>query len=63
MTDGKEAWRDVRGYEGLYQVSSLGNFRSLERIVQYYDKRHKVTISRRFKGMLMKPVLQFLGKY
>lgn len=26
-----EIWRDVKGYEGLYQVSSLGNVRSLDR--------------------------------
>ena len=24
-----EVWKDVVGYEGLYQVSSLGNVRSL----------------------------------
>ena len=27
-----ENWKDVEGYEGLYQVSDLGNVRSLERI-------------------------------
>ena len=26
--DDKEEWRDVEGYEGLYQVSTLGNVRS-----------------------------------
>lgn len=25
-----EVWKDVIGYEGLYQVSNLGNFRSLD---------------------------------
>lgn len=24
-----EIWKDVKGFEGLYQVSSLGNVRSL----------------------------------
>jgi len=28
-----EEWRDVKGYEGLYEVSSLGRFKSLEREV------------------------------
>lgn len=28
----KEIFRDVKGYEGLYQVSNLGNVKSLERI-------------------------------
>ena len=27
-----EIWKDVKGYEGLYQVSSWGNVKSLERI-------------------------------
>ena len=25
----KEIWKDINGYEGLYQVSTLGNFKSL----------------------------------
>lgn len=29
-----EEWRDVPGYEGFYQVSSIGNVRSLGRIVE-----------------------------
>ncbi|MCC4427778.1 NUMOD4 motif-containing HNH endonuclease [Limosilactobacillus reuteri] len=28
-----EVWRDIKGYEGLYQVSSFGNVRSLDRVV------------------------------
>ena len=28
-----EEWRDIKGYEGAYQVSSYGRIRSLERIV------------------------------
>lgn len=27
----KEIWKDIKGYEGLYQVSSLGRVRSLSR--------------------------------
>ena len=27
----KEDWKDVKGYEGLYQVSSMGNVKSLRR--------------------------------
>lgn len=29
----KEIWRDIVGYEGLYQVSNLGRVKSLERLV------------------------------
>lgn len=27
----KETWKDIEGYEGLYQVSNLGNVKSLKR--------------------------------
>ena len=27
----KEIWRDIKDYEGLYQVSNLGNIKSLHR--------------------------------
>ena len=29
----KEIWKDIQGYEGIYQVSSHGRVRSLDRIV------------------------------
>lgn len=29
----KEIWKDVKGYEGLYQVSNLGRVKSLKRVV------------------------------
>lgn len=32
-----EEWRSVVGYEGLYEVSSLGNVRSVERILTNTD--------------------------
>lgn len=28
-----EIWKDVKGYEGLYQVSNLGRCRSLDRVI------------------------------
>lgn len=28
-----EEWRDITGYEGMYQVSNLGHVRSLDRVV------------------------------
>lgn len=34
----KEIWKDIKGYEGLYQVSNLGRVRSLDRTVNYKDK-------------------------
>jgi hypothetical protein len=31
----KEIWKDIPGYEGLYQASNLGNLKSLERIIPH----------------------------
>ena len=33
-----EEWRDVVGYEGFYQVSNLGNVKSLDRIIERNGK-------------------------
>jgi len=44
-----EVWKDIKGYEGSYQVSNLGQVCSLDRIV-YSDKR----TPQRFKGRILK---------
>jgi len=38
----KEKWRDIKGYEGRYQVSNLGRVKSLERAAagRSYSKRY-----------------------
>lgn len=43
-----EEWRDIKGYEGLYQVSSFGRVRSLDRLSITSKKRQKL------KGRYMK---------
>lgn len=30
----KEIWKDIKGYEGLYQVSNFGRIKSLERVAK-----------------------------
>jgi hypothetical protein len=32
-----EEWRDIKGYEGKYQVSNLGNTKSLDRTTKWRD--------------------------
>lgn len=46
---GEEEWRDVRGYEGKYQVSNLGRIRSKERTVN----------GRLYEGKIMRQVVRF----
>lgn len=35
----KEVWRDIKGYEGYYQVSNFGRVKSLDRVAIYSDGR------------------------
>lgn len=34
-----DSWRDIPGYEGYYQASTLGDIRSIDRIVEFSNKR------------------------
>lgn len=43
----KEEWRDIKGYEGLYQVSNLGNIKS------FFIKEHLLKLHKRPKGYLI----------
>jgi len=63
-----EVWKDIKGYEGLYQVSNLGNIKTLDRyftnrwgsetfkpsriIPQRLDKKGYSRMSVGFKGKL-----------
>lgn len=40
-----EEWRDIKNYDGIYQVSNLGNVKSLDRIS---------VDGRKFKGVVLK---------
>lgn len=49
-----ETWKDIENYEGYYQVSNLGNIRSLDRVITT-----KQGVKQLFKG---KPKKQIIGK-
>lgn len=49
-TDQKEIWRTVIGFEGIYEVSNLGNVRSLDKII--YCKNGRI---RSMKGKILSP--------
>lgn len=55
----EEIWKDVKGYEGLYQVSNLGRVCSLER--QTYDTVRKYI--RKVRKRILKQALPKLGYY
>lgn len=44
----EEIWKDITEYEGIYQVSSLGRVRSLDRVIYVKDTKRKV------KGKIIK---------
>ena len=54
----KEEWRDVKGYEGLFQISNLGRVKSLDRIVNRPIKGNY-----QIKGRILKQQLNNKGYY
>lgn len=52
----KEIWKDINGYEGIYQISNLGNLKSLDR--ECYNSRYG---SFKREGGLMKTPLNSDG--
>lgn len=50
-----EFWKDIEGYEGLYQVSNLGRVRSLDRVVYQIQKGGKLT-PMMYKGQILKMI-------
>ena len=49
----EELWKDVQGYEGLYQVSTLGRVRSLDMKIECYPMERKPYTQLR-KGRILK---------
>ena len=47
----KEIWKDIKDYEGLYQVSNLSRVRSLDRYIK--GKGHSLQFK---KGRILKPM-------
>lgn len=48
-----EKWKDVKGYEGIYQVSNLGRVKSLDRKVYQKNKNNKFQYVT-YKGKMLK---------
>lgn len=39
---GKEIWKEVKGWEGYYEVSTMGNVRSKDRVVYKVNEPHRI---------------------
>lgn len=50
----EEIWKDIKGFEGIYQVSNLGRVRSLDRIVKIKSRWGCMT-ERFYKGRVLSP--------
>lgn len=50
-----EIWKDIEGYEGAYEVSNLGNIRSISRKVLVSCSSRSVGYERNLCGRLLKP--------
>lgn len=47
-----EIWKDIEGYEGLYQVSDMGNVRSFDRVIEV--ERNGITMKQHRKGKVLR---------
>lgn len=58
----REIWKDVAGYEGIYQVSNFGCVRSCERVV-YSTRKNSPSPYRVEKENVKKPIITNSGYY
>jgi hypothetical protein len=49
-----EIWRNIKGLEGKYQISSEGRVRSLDRIVEYFSSKKNDIVYQHTKGRILK---------
>lgn len=54
----KEIWKDIKGYEGFYQISNLGRVRSLDRLV---NGNHITCDFQTMKGKILTGSMDKLG--
>lgn len=54
----KEIWKDIKGYEGLYQVSSYGRVRSVDRVTNYANGEKRL-----YKGRILRTANNTVGYF
>lgn len=55
----EEIWKDIKGYEGLYQVSNLGRVKSLKRVILRNNQHGKYFVEKEEK--ILKQFIQKKG--
>lgn len=60
-----EEWKDIKGWEGIYQVSNTGKVKSLDRVIknQYNINTKKFDLQRTVYGKILKPTVNPNGYY
>lgn len=56
MQAGRKNWHDIEGYKGIYQITTDGNVRSLDKVVNCYP-----STKRTCKGKILKPLTDAYG--
>jgi hypothetical protein len=51
-----EIWKDIKGFEGFYQVSNFGRIRGIDRAIRYRHGRERI-----WKGKIKKPTVTQKG--
>lgn len=58
-----EVWKDIEGYEGIYQISNFGRVKSLQRLQKYKSRRSRVLPERIMKSRKDKLGYKRVGLY
>jgi len=54
-----EIWKDIQGYEGLYQISTLGRLKTLSREIVGYGIHDKVTLKEYIRKIPKLPLVGY----
>lgn len=54
----EEIWKDIKNYEGLYQVSNYGKIKSLDKCVNFYSGYAKKICKRKYSSKVIKPSIK-----
>lgn len=49
-----ESWKDINGFEGLYQISNIGNVKSFDMLVIYKDGRKRLQKGRMLSSVSLR---------